>query len=102
MAPADKEAAAFFGIFVGPLRGQQSDMKRAAQPYGQSLKNDPDDSALLTEAFCYASTSGDLDAAGTYASKIVSKTADDRAAATAAVAFNTRVFVRGKLPGQPR
>jgi tetratricopeptide (TPR) repeat protein len=78
--PPDKQVDAFSTYLSAHFAASDHDMGQAARFYGQSLKNDPDDSSLLSLAFFYASTSGDMETAGTYASRIVAKTADDRAA----------------------
>ena len=45
--------------------------RRPARYYALSLKNDPNNADLLSLAFFYSSTAGDLDAAATYAAKVV-------------------------------
>ncbi len=78
--PPDKQVDAFSTYMSAHFAASDHDMGQAARFYGQSLKNDPDNSSLLSAALYYASASGDIDAAGVYASRIVAKTSDDRTA----------------------
>ena len=56
------------------------ELAEAAKFYRASLDQDPDDPQLLTFAFFYAATAGNVDDAGVLANQLIHNTADDRAA----------------------
>jgi tetratricopeptide (TPR) repeat protein len=87
--PPDRQVDAFSAYLSAHFAASDHDMGQAARFYAQSLKNDPDNGGLLSSAFYYASASGDMELAGTYANRIVAKAGDDRTArlALAIVAF---------------
>jgi tetratricopeptide (TPR) repeat protein len=78
--PADQEANAFSTYLSARFAAGQHDLPEAARYYAQSLKNDPGNTSILSLAFFFAATSGDVDGAGRYADQIVAKTPDDRSA----------------------
>ena len=73
-------------------------MPQAARYYAQSLKNDPGNASILSLAFFYATTSGDIEGAGKYATQIVAKTPDDRSArlALAVIAFKHKDYAEAR------
>ena len=90
----DAQADAFSTYLSARFAAQQHDMPQAARYYAQSLKSDPGNADLLSLAFFYSSTAGDLDAAAAYAAKVVEATPDDRAArlALAVAAFRHKDY----------
>jgi tetratricopeptide (TPR) repeat protein len=90
----DAQADAFSTYLSARFAAQQHDMPQAARYYAQSLKSDPGNQDLLSLAFFYSSTSGDLDAAAAYAAKVVQSAPDDRAArlALAVTAFRHKDY----------
>jgi tetratricopeptide (TPR) repeat protein len=90
----DAQADAFSTYLSARFAAQQHDMPQAARYYEQSLKSDPANADLLSLAFFYSSTAGDLDAAAAYAAKVVTTTSDDRAArlALAVAAFRHKDY----------
>jgi tetratricopeptide (TPR) repeat protein len=93
-APPDAQADAFSTYLSARFAAQQHDMPQAAHYYEQSLKSDPANADLLSLAFFYSSTAGDLDAAAAYAAKVVTTASDDRAArlALAVTAFRHKDY----------
>jgi tetratricopeptide (TPR) repeat protein len=92
--PPDATAEAFSTYLSARFAAEQHDMPQAAQYYAKSLKSDPGNSDLLSAAFFYSTTAGDLDSAAAYAAKLVLTTPDDRAArlALAVVAFKRKDY----------
>ena len=90
----DAQADAFSTYLSARFAAQQHDMPQAAKYYAQSLKSDPGNADLLSLAFFYSSTAGDLDTAAAYAAKVVETTPDDRAArlALAVAAFHHKDY----------
>lgn len=88
-AAQDRQAQAFATYLSAHFAAGEHDMPMASRYYSDSLKNDPDNASLLGLAFFYATTSGDVDAAGRYAAQVTAKSPDDRAArlALAVTAF---------------
>jgi tetratricopeptide (TPR) repeat protein len=93
-AAADREADAFSTYLSARFAAQEHEMPEAAHYYEQSLKHDPGNSTILSEAFFYASTSGDIEGAGKYANQIVAKQPDDRSSrlTLAVIAFKHRNY----------
>ncbi len=93
-APDDAQASAFSTYLSARFAAQQHDMPEAARYYTQSLKSDPGNAELLSLAFFYSTTSGDLDNAAAYAAKVVETTPDDRGArlALAVAAFKHKDY----------
>ncbi len=89
VTPPDATAQAFSTYLSARFAAEQHDMPQAAQYYAKSLKSDPNNTDLLSAAFFYSTTSGDLDGAAGYAARLVQSAPDDRAArlALAVVAF---------------
>ena len=90
----NQQADAFSTYLSARFAAQQHDMSQAARYYAQSLKSDPANTDLLSLAFFYSSTAGDLDTAAGYAAKVVQTATDDRAArlALAVAAFRHRDY----------
>ena len=88
------QAEAFSTYLSARFAAQQHDMPQAARYFAQSLKSDPGNSELLSQAFFYSSTAGDLDTAAAYAAKMVETTSDDRGArlALAVAAFRHKDY----------
>jgi tetratricopeptide (TPR) repeat protein len=79
--PADNRQAQAFSTYLSArFAAGEHDLHQAAAFYGKSLAGDPGNPSLLALSFFYASTSGDMDAAGRYAQKVVATDPDDRAA----------------------
>jgi tetratricopeptide (TPR) repeat protein len=78
--PPDAQAQSFSTYLSARFAAQQHDMSDAAKYYAQSLKGDPGNAELLSLAFFYSSTSGDMDDAASYAAKVIAAAPDDRAA----------------------
>jgi tetratricopeptide (TPR) repeat protein len=95
---ADRQADAFATYLSARFAAGQHEMPDAARYYAQSLKNDPGNEAVLSEAFFYASTSGDMEAAGKYANEIVAKAPDARSArlALAVIAFRHKDYAEAR------
>ncbi|MBN9590502.1 MAG: tetratricopeptide repeat protein [Alphaproteobacteria bacterium] len=75
-----KQAQAFSTYLSARFAAGEHDLHQAAAYYGRSLADDPSNPSLLALSFFYASTAGDMDAAGKYAQKVVTADPDDRAA----------------------
>jgi tetratricopeptide (TPR) repeat protein len=90
----DAQADAFSTYLSARHAAQQHDMTEAARYYAQSLKTDPGNADLLSLAFFYSSTAGDLNSAAQYAAKVVQTAPDDRAArlALAVAAFHNKDY----------
>jgi len=69
-------------------------LPEAARYYTQSLVQDPGNASILSLAFFYTTTSGDVEGAGRYATQIVAKTPDERSArlALAGIAFKHKNY----------
>jgi tetratricopeptide (TPR) repeat protein len=79
--PADNRQAQAFSTYLSArFAAGEHDLHQAAAFYGKSLADDPANPSLLALSFFYASTSGDMDAAGRYARKVIVSDPDDRAA----------------------
>jgi tetratricopeptide (TPR) repeat protein len=92
--PPDATAEAFSTYLSARFAAEQHDMPEAAQYYAKSLQSDPGNTDLLSAAFFYSTTAGDLEGAAGYAAKLVQTTPDDRAArlALAVVAFKRKDY----------
>ncbi|HKD46166.1 MAG TPA: hypothetical protein VKB67_00605, partial [Rhizomicrobium sp.] len=77
---ADRQANAFSTYLSARFAAGQHELPEAARYYAQSLKNDPGNAEVLSQAFFFASTSGDMDSAGKYATQMVAKSPDERSA----------------------
>src|ERR1700749_2334984 len=75
-----REANAFSTYLSARFAAGEHQMPEAARYYAQSLKNDPGNAAVLSQAFFFVSTSGDMDSAGKYATEMVGKVPDERSA----------------------
>ncbi|MGH6827543.1 MAG: tetratricopeptide repeat protein, partial [Rhizomicrobium sp.] len=93
-ATVDREADAFSTYLSARFAADEYDLPAAARYYAQSLKQDPGNAAILSQAYFYASASGDIEGAGRYASRIVAKTPDERSArlTLAVIAFKHRDY----------
>jgi tetratricopeptide (TPR) repeat protein len=91
---ADQQANAFSTYLSARFAAGQHDMSDAARYYAQSLKNDPGNAAVMSQAFFYASTAGDIEGAGKYATQIVTKSPDERSArlTLAVIAFKHKDY----------
>ena len=78
-APA-QQTSAYSTYLSARFAAQQHDMPVAARYYGQVLKSDSSNAQVLSLAFFYSTTAGDMDGAAGYAAKLVETTPDDRAA----------------------
>jgi tetratricopeptide (TPR) repeat protein len=105
--PADKnfgdpqtthEANAFSTYLSARFAANEHEMPQAARYYAQSLKSDPGNGGILSLAFFYATTSGDMEGAGKYATQIVAKSPDERSArlALAVIAFKHRNYAEAR------
>ena len=77
---ADRQADAFSTYLSARFAAGQHEMPQAARYYAQSLKNDPGNAEIMSQAFFFASTSGDMESAGRYATEMVAKSPDERSA----------------------
>jgi tetratricopeptide (TPR) repeat protein len=86
---SDRQTSAFSTYLSARFAAGEHEMPEAARYYAQSLKNDPGNANILSLTFFYATTSGDVEGAGKYATQIVAKTPDERSArlALAVIAF---------------
>jgi tetratricopeptide (TPR) repeat protein len=93
-----REANAFSTYLSARFAAGEHQMPEAARYYAQSLKNDPDNAGILSLAFFYATTSGDIEGAGRYAAQIVAKTPDERSArlALAVIAFKHKDYAEAR------
>jgi tetratricopeptide (TPR) repeat protein len=92
------EANAFSTYLSARFAANEHEMPQAAHYYAQSLKSDPGNGAILSLAFFYATTSGDMETAGKYATQIVSKSPDERSArlALAVIAFKHHNYAEAR------
>jgi tetratricopeptide (TPR) repeat protein len=79
-AVTSRQAQAFSTYLSARFAAGEHDLQQAAAYYGKSLADDPSNPSLLALSFFYASTAGDINAAGKYAQKVVAADPDDRAA----------------------
>lgn len=95
---ADRQADAFSTYLSARFAAGQHEMPEAARYYAQSLKNDPGNAQVLSEAFFFASTSGDMESAGRYATEMVAKSPDERSArlALAVIAFKHKDYANAR------
>ena len=93
-----REANAFSTYLSARFAAGEHQMPEAARYYAQSLKNDPGNAGILSLAFFYATTSGDVEGSGKYAAQIVAKTPDERSArlALAVVAFKHKDYAEAR------
>ena len=93
-APPSKQADAFSTYLSARFAAGEHDMDDASRYYSRSLLNDPENSDLLSLAFYFATTAGNVEDAGKLANQIVAKTKDDREArlALAVVAFKHKDY----------
>jgi tetratricopeptide (TPR) repeat protein len=91
---ADRQANAFSTYLSARFAAGQHEMPEAARYYAQSLKNDPGNAEVLSQAFFFASTSGDMDSAGKYATQMVGTVPDERSArlTLAVIAFKHKDY----------
>ena len=91
---ADRQANAFSTYLSARFAAGQHELPEAARYYAQSLKNDPGNAEVLSQAFFFASTSGDMDSASKYATQMVAKSPDERSArlTLAVVAFKHKDY----------
>jgi tetratricopeptide (TPR) repeat protein len=91
---ADRQANAFSTYLSARFAAGQHEMPEAAHYYAQSLKDDPGNAEIMSQAFFFASTSGDMETAGKYAAAMVAKVPDERSArlTLAVVAFKHKDY----------
>ena len=94
----DHQANAFSTYLSARFAANEHEMPQAARYYAQSLKNDPGNGSILSLAFFYATTSGDIEGAGKYATQIVAKSSDERSArlALAVIAFKHKNYAEAR------
>ncbi len=95
---ADREANAFSTYLSARFAAGEHEMPRAARYYAQSLKNDPGNASILSLAFFYATTSGNVEGSGKFATQIIAQTPDERSArlALAVIAFKHKDFAEAR------
>ncbi len=93
-----REANAFSTYLSARFAAGEHQMPEAARYYAQSLKNDPGNADILSLAFFYTTTSGDVEGSGKYATQIVAKTPDERSArlALAVIAFKHKDYAEAR------
>jgi tetratricopeptide (TPR) repeat protein len=93
-----REANAFSTYLSARFAAGEHQMPEAARYYAQSLKNDPGNASILSLAFFYTTTSGDVEGSGKYATQIVAKTPDERSArlALAVIAFKHKDYAEAR------
>lgn len=91
---ADRQANAFSTYLSARFAAGQHEMPDAARYYAQSLKDDPGNAEIMSQAFFFASTSGDMESAGKFAAAMVAKSPDERSArlTLAVVAFKHKDY----------
>ena len=79
-SPSENAQATEYGNYLSArFAASQHDLKDAAEYYRASAQANPTDPQLLGLAFFFATSSGDIEAAGHLAEKVVAVTPDDRA-----------------------
>ncbi len=93
-----RQANAFSTYLSARFAAGEHQMPEAAHYYAQSLKDDPGNASILSLAFFYATTSGDVEGSGKYATQIVAKTPDERSArlALAVIAFKHKDYAEAR------
>ncbi len=93
-ATTSRQANAFSTYLSARFAAGEHALPEAAHYYTQSLKQDPGNASILSLAFFYTTTSGDVEGAGKYATQIVAKTPDERSArlALAVIAFKHKDY----------
>ncbi|MBV8978710.1 MAG: tetratricopeptide repeat protein [Alphaproteobacteria bacterium] len=76
----DGDALSYGAYLSARFAADEHDMADAARFYRESLERDPDDQSLMSLAFFYETSSGDLEDATALAKRLVAATPDDRAA----------------------
>ncbi len=94
----DHQINAFSTYLSARFAASEHEMPDAARYYAQSLKSDPGNASILSLAFFYATTSGDLEGAGKYAARIVAQSQDDRSArlTLAVIAFKHKNYIEAR------
>jgi tetratricopeptide (TPR) repeat protein len=94
----NRQANAFSTYLSARFAAGEHALPEAARYYTQSLKQDPGNASILSLAFFYTTTSGDVEGAGKYATQIVAKTPDERSArlALAVIAFKHKDYVEAR------
>jgi tetratricopeptide (TPR) repeat protein len=95
---ASSETNAFSTYLSARFAAGEHALPEAARYYTQSLKQDPSNASILSLAFFYTTTSGDVEGAGKYATQIVAKTPDERSArlALAVIAFKHKDYAEAR------
>jgi len=91
---ADHQADAFSTYLSARFAAGQNEMPDAARYYAKSLRNDPGNAEIMSQAFFFSSTSGDMETAGKYATEMVAHSPDERSArlALAVIAFRHKDY----------
>ncbi len=97
-AVTSRQANAFSTYLSARFAAGEHALPEAARYYAQSLKQDPGNASILSLAFFYTTTSGDVEGAGKYATQIVAKTPDERSArlALAVIAFKHKDYAEAR------
>jgi tetratricopeptide (TPR) repeat protein len=97
-AAASRQTNAFSTYLSARFAAGEHALPEAARYYTQSLKQDPGNASILSLAFFYTTTSGDVEGAGKYATQIVAKTPDERSArlALAVIAFKHKDYAEAR------
>ncbi|MES2254442.1 MAG: tetratricopeptide repeat protein [Pseudomonadota bacterium] len=97
-ATTSRQANAFSTYLSARFAAGEHALPEAAHYYTQSLKQDPGNASILSLAFFYTTTSGDVEGAGKYATQIVTKTPDERSArlALAVIAFKHKDYAEAR------
>ena len=78
---SDDDTSPLVGDYLSArFAADHHDLKEAAKYYQASLELDPTNPQLLTLAFFYSASAGDMDDAFKYAKRVAANTSDDRAA----------------------
>ena len=80
LSRGDNDAATTAGYLSARFAASQHDLKDAAKYYRDSLDRDPSSPMLLTLAFFYSTSAGDIDEAAELAKRLTAVEGDDRAA----------------------
>src|SRR3569623_257528 len=95
---AGPEAKAFSTYLSARFAAGEHALPEAARYYTQSLVQDPGNASILSLAFFYTTTSGDVEGAGKYATQIIAKPPDERSAslALAVIAFKHKTYAAAR------
>ncbi len=80
LSRGDADAATYAKYLAARFAATQHDLPEAARYFRESLDRDPSNNALLTLAFFYSTSAGDVDEAAKLAKRVTDTVGDDRAA----------------------